>query len=67
MGVISSEDWPDQRTSAIVTAKKKNGKLRVSLDPGELSKHLQPTVHLVATVEGLLPDVRKHVYSESAM
>ena len=58
LGIIAREDGPVDWTSPIVIAHKKNGKIRVCIDPRELNKHLQRTPHPVPTVEGFLPDVR---------
>ena len=57
LGIIEKIDEPTEWTSPMIVARKRDGKMRICIDPQALNKALKRSVHPVPTVEQLLPDL----------
>ena len=57
-GVIAAVKEPTDWVSSLVVAQKKNGKLRLCLDPRDLNKHLKRSHYPLPTFDEILPDLR---------
>ena len=55
--IIEKIDEPTEWTSPMIVARKRDGKMRICIDPQALNKALNRSVHPVPTVEQLLPDL----------
>ena len=56
LGIIEKIDEPTEWTSPMIVARKRDGKMRICIDPQALNKALKRSVHPVPTVEQQLPD-----------
>lgn len=58
-GVISPISEPTDWCSRMVTATKKNGSLRICIDPRELNKALRREQHQIPVIDDILPELAK--------
>ena len=59
IGVIAKVSRPTEWVSALVVERKKNGKLRLCLDPRPLNKALKRSTYPIPVVDDLLPRLSK--------
>ena len=68
LGIIEKIDEPTEWTSPMIVARKRDGKMRICIDPQALNKAFKRSVHPVPTVEQLLPDLfQAKVIARNAM
>ena len=60
-GIIASVDVPTDWVSSMVVEQKKNGKLRLCLDPRPLNKALKRAHYAIPVIDDLLPSINSLV------
>ena len=66
-GIISPVDTPTDWVSSLVIVRRKNGKLRLCLDPKPLNKALKRSHYLLPVIDDFLPDFTKAMCSVYVM